>query len=200
MTRIILCLTLLASMGCGPELIGDDDTFIDSTDDDDGDPCDEEVTPPDLAFTGPGRVVINEFAWWDGSSQDWIELFNVGGETVDLDGWYLTDEIASHDIRFHEGTTLAPGEFLVLKQVGTDVDADLIYGFGLHSSDSIQLYDTEGRVDCIDWDDDLPKSQIAGRYPDGDGEFLWLSCRSPGGYNYEPDGDETDDGLFSCGD
>jgi len=45
------------------------------------------------------------------SDEEWIELFNRGSTTIDLSGWELDDAV---EYDFPEGTTLAPGEYLVV--------------------------------------------------------------------------------------
>ena len=45
------------------------------------------------------------------SSEEWIELYNRGDSTVDLTGWELRDGIS---FSFEAGTTIAPGEYLVV--------------------------------------------------------------------------------------
>lgn len=66
-------------------------------------------------------VVINEIMYhraplstedgWAERDEEWIELYNRGEEAVDLGGWQLVDAVA---YAFPEGTTLAPGGFLVV--------------------------------------------------------------------------------------
>ena len=83
-----------------------------------------------------GGVVINEFMATngsvapleagelldaDGDSSDWIEICNRGTATVDLGGWYLTDD--ADDLtqwRFPDGTRLSRGGFLVVFASGKD--------------------------------------------------------------------------------
>lgn len=87
------------------------------------------VNLADFALMGnewlePGKpVVINEFmaindsnlADEDGEFRDWIELLNISGVTVNLSGWYLTDNMSVLDKwQFPEGVQLGPGEFLVV--------------------------------------------------------------------------------------
>ena len=47
----------------------------------------------------------------DGDFEDWLEIYNVGGSTVNLDGWFLVD--GSTAWRF-PATNLASGDFLVV--------------------------------------------------------------------------------------
>lgn len=45
---------------------------------------------------------------------DWIELYNAGNATLDLSGWALKDDKPFHRFTIPNGTTLAPGQYLVL--------------------------------------------------------------------------------------
>jgi len=50
----------------------------------------------------------------DGDRSDWIELYNAGDETADLDGWYLTDDPANLTRWRLPAVSLEPGRFLVV--------------------------------------------------------------------------------------
>ncbi|UCD49921.1 MAG: lamin tail domain-containing protein, partial [Phycisphaerales bacterium] len=57
----------------------------------------------------------------DGDSSDWIEIRNPSGATLDLSGWYLTDD--ADDLtrwRFPDGVTLDRGGFLLVFASGKD--------------------------------------------------------------------------------
>ncbi|MCH2101311.1 MAG: CotH kinase family protein [Planctomycetes bacterium] len=70
-----------------------------------------------------GQIAISEFQAVndtsiedeDGDRSDWIELTNLGGQTVDLGGWALSDDptLAAHWV-FPAGTLLGPSQFLVV--------------------------------------------------------------------------------------
>ena len=99
----------------------------------------------------PQSVVINEVAWAGtaaDSSDEWIELWNPGTETISLSGWVLTDE---GDMRvFLEGSIPAGGYFL-LERGGddtlSDIAANQIYSGGLsNSGEELLLLDPTGGV------------------------------------------------------
>ena len=50
----------------------------------------------------------------NGDFEDWIEIFNAGGTTVDLAGWSLTDNPGKTAKWSFPATNLAPGRFLVV--------------------------------------------------------------------------------------
>ncbi len=126
-----------------------------------------------------GRVVINEVAP-AGSPVDWIELLNTDDESADLSGWTLTDDDPLHVLTFAAGTTLGPGERLLLER-----DAQGSFDFGLGATDAVLLYDAGGTlVDSIAWSDGAaPAGTSYGRIPDGTGAFTTLFVPTPGEAN-----------------
>ena len=63
-----------------------------------------------------GPVVINEIHYAPADKtvhEEFVELYNNGAVTVDLSGWHFSDGIF---VTIPEGTTLAPGEYLVVAQ------------------------------------------------------------------------------------
>src|SRR6478672_896844 len=67
------------------------------------------------------QVVINEYscsnrtiaADQDGNYQDYIELYNTSGSTVDLTGWYLTNDYAVlTQWQFPAGISIGANNFL----------------------------------------------------------------------------------------
>lgn len=133
------------------------------------------VAPP-LPAPLPGPVVINEINYhqrptyadpgqdiaFAENGTEWIELHNPTEYAVDLSGWRLGDAV---DFAFSDGTTLAPGGFLV-------VDHTQFSGGLANSSDRIQLRDAAGMLaDEVRYFD-------SGRWPslpDGGGSTLELA-------------------------
>ncbi|MDH4241834.1 MAG: lamin tail domain-containing protein, partial [Phycisphaerae bacterium] len=57
----------------------------------------------------------NELLDGNGDSSDWIEIYNPTDTTINLNGWYLTDN--KNDLkkwRFPDGLQVKPGEFLII--------------------------------------------------------------------------------------
>ena len=50
----------------------------------------------------------------DGDASDWIEIYNTGPDTVDLNGWHLTDEPGNLAKWTFPATNLPPGGFLLV--------------------------------------------------------------------------------------
>ena len=69
------------------------------------------------------HIVISEFMAsnikalpdGDGYFSDWIEIYNPSGTTINLDGWYLTDDDANLiKWQFPDGLDIKAGEFLIV--------------------------------------------------------------------------------------
>ncbi|WP_030319553.1 lamin tail domain-containing protein [Streptomyces flavochromogenes] len=126
-------------------------------------------------------IRINEVVT-TGSVDDSIELFNKGTAAVDISGWILKDDDASHTYTVPAGTTLAPGTARAFAVAAA---------FGLGSSDKARLYLPGGStlVDSYGWSAHSAPSWS--RCPDGTGAFkkapLTLGapndCGSGGGTN-----------------
>lgn len=75
----------------------------------------------------PGQVIINEvLANEPGSSTagEFVELLNLGGATVDLSGWTLSDSAGGRHV-FAAGTTLAPGKALTVFGAASAIPAGI---------------------------------------------------------------------------
>ena len=137
-----------------------------------------EVTPEKPSLT------INEI---NSSPDDWVELMNTGDKALDISGFEIRDNSDDHRWRFPEGTSIAPGELLVVDAKSTgliydDVEGKYVEGtfeaaIGIGSGDSIRLFDKEGQlIEEFSWTEhasfegDAAKASF-GRYPDGKGDF-----------------------------
>ncbi len=96
--------------------------------------CDNAASPIEW-----NQLVINEFiasntedngqSDQDGEYDDWIELYNNTTESIDLYGFYLSDDLAfAKKWAFPEGTIIQPNEYLI---VWADKDTEQM---GLHSN------------------------------------------------------------------
>lgn len=56
----------------------------------------------------------------DGEAEDWVELYNSGPETVDLEGYSLTDDVGRPARWTFPSVRIGPGEFLVVWLSGKD--------------------------------------------------------------------------------
>lgn len=108
------------------------------------------------AAESPSGLTISEFlasndsglSDEDGDRPDWIEIHNGSTDTVDLDGWYLTDE--SDDLTKWEFPAVAiqPGEYLVVFASGKnrrDPAGELHTSFALAAGgESVALVEPDG--------------------------------------------------------
>jgi hypothetical protein len=98
-----------------------------------------------------GSILISEVAWagTQASAHDeWIELYNPGEETMNLQGWILTD---GADITILLELSIAPHSFALLERTDdstvASIPADQIYTGSLkNSGDELHLYDPIGKV------------------------------------------------------
>jgi hypothetical protein len=56
----------------------------------------------------------------DGAASDWIELHNRGDQSIDLAGWYLTDNAAALPAWQFPATSLDPGQYVIVFASGKD--------------------------------------------------------------------------------
>ena len=121
-------------------------------------------------------VVINEIVYGDAlvpGTNDSIELYNAGTETVDLTGWSLHDDKDRPGEADMSGS-IAPGEFKVLVE-GTD----FTLGFG--KGDTARLFNGEELVDSYTYE--VNANENWSRCPDGTGEFVDVAITTKGQLN-----------------
>lgn len=109
-------------------------------------------------------VRINEVDSKDADPVDWVELVNIGDESVDVSGYVLRDNKDTSEIVIADGTTMAPGTYLA-------VDVDREGGFGLGGADEARLFAADGTtlLGSVSWSEHAPTSWA--RCPDGLGAF-----------------------------
>lgn len=132
----------------------------------------------------PAALVLNEI---DSAPADWLEFVNPGDEALDIAGYEIRDNSDDHRWRFPAGSSIQPGEFLVVdaKQPGLIWDqasdswvaGTFESAIGIGSNDAIRVYDAEGALlDEHAWqghaaiDGDEAAATLA-RCPDGIGAF-----------------------------
>ncbi len=137
------------------------------------------------SYPAAGDLVINELmasnditiADQDGDFDDWIELYNNSSSTIDLEGYFLSDD--ADDLTqwaFPAGTEIEANAYLI---VWADEDEDQS---GLHadfkisaSGESIYLVDPSGGiVDEVHFTEQTTDISY-GRFPNGTGDFQMMS-------------------------
>ena len=139
-------------------------------------------------------VVINEINYNSSDSfdpDDWVEIYNISSNTIDMSSWFIKDENDDHVFTIPLNTLLLPDQYLVfctdtLRFTALFPDVSAYYGdlgFGLSGgSDHIRLFDPAGSlVDYVEYDDDSPWPTT----PDGDGPTLELKHPSLDNANWE---------------
>jgi hypothetical protein len=129
------------------------------------------------------ELVINEFLASNASVNadpdfndysDWIELFNRGADTINLGGFYITDNFSdTAKWSFPDELLLLPGEFLLIWADGKDTALSAYHSsFKLSSGgEEIALFDTSGTLlDSIEFPDQKQDFSF-GRQPDGGADW-----------------------------
>jgi len=122
-----------------------------------------------------------------GDYDDWIEVANVSGATIDLSGLGLTDHLEGTPDYLFPSTTLAPGEYLIVWADEEPGEGDLHAPFKL-DGDGEDVYLTDGAVIV----DQVTYPALAGdvswgRWPDGSGDWQLLNAATPGAENENPE-------------
>lgn len=121
-----------------------------------------------------------------GQCYDWAELRNVSGEALDLTGFRLTDDADEPGLVFPEGTTLAPGEMLI---VIFTTEPQMVLPeytqafFGLNAKDeTLLLYDSQGKLSDYVRLWDIPLGYSYGRQEERGGfYYMEPSPQNPNG-------------------
>ena len=135
-------------------------------------------TPIAFAAADTPTLVINEIET-DGSP-DWVELMNNGDTPIDITGVTLSGRQNAVTHKVLAATVLEPGAFYVVNDAS----------FKLKKSDKLTLLTADGStlLDSYEWGDQHLSSW--GRVPNGTGNFVQLSSKTPGAAN--PDSTTTE--------
>lgn len=146
----------------------------------------------------PGVVVINEVLANPSPDQvDWIELYNTTQQTLDLSGWFLSDDIDNlTKYEIGEGVTIEPGAYLVFARnahFGNEDDPGTHEPFAL-SNEGETVYLHSGRQGRIMGYSEQARFGVSlegesfGRYRTGTGavEFVALLEPTPASVNSAP--------------
>ena len=144
------------------------------------------------------EVVINEFmssngetiADEDGDFPDWIELYNTGDDTAELEDWGLSDDEGNPFRWAFPDVAVEPKGFLLVWASGkdrTDPASELHTNFAI-SSEGEELLLTRPDGETVDFVDpvEVPRDQSYGRVPDGGSEWFYFDEPTPGGPNEAP--------------
>ncbi|MHC4675554.1 MAG: CotH kinase family protein [Planctomycetota bacterium] len=114
---------------------------------------------------------------------DWIEIFNPTGETIDMGGMYLQDNQPNPTTwEIPSGTTIAPGEYKLFWADEETWQGNNHTNFGLsRNGDGVTLYDTDG-VTPIDSKSfsEMREDVSYGRYEDAADSWYDMPDPTPG--------------------
>jgi hypothetical protein len=108
--------------------------------------------PDDYPFLNSNAVVVNEVLANSGLGADWVELHNRSADTVDIGGWFLSDDGSDlGKYRIADGTLIGPGQFLIFYEDENfgeaSSDPGKIVSFGLSDSgETVHLSSAEEAV------------------------------------------------------
>jgi hypothetical protein len=117
--------------------------------------------------TLPATIAFNEIQ--STGNPDWIELYNYGEETVDLEGFMVYDKEAS-SYTLPAGYKMQPGDFFILYCDDQGVDVNLPFKL-TSQGESITLKRPDGKmIDNIVFPA-MENGQTYARFPDGNGTW-----------------------------
>ncbi|MDP5079911.1 MAG: lamin tail domain-containing protein, partial [Opitutales bacterium] len=124
-----------------------------------------------IRLVAPGEPVISEFMASnasglldeDGETSDWIEIYNATNATVDLNGYYLTDDALLLTKWAFPDVSLAPGAYLVVYATGNDrsvAGSELHTNFSLDAGgDYLALVKPDGSTIVTDFQPAYPNQE-----------------------------------------
>ncbi len=128
-----------------------------------------------------------------GDRDDWIEIYNRGSESVNLEGLFITDslplpllwEIPSGNPL---ATTIEPGGFIILWADDEPEEGEDHVGFKLSKSgEQVGLFmvldEKTILLDSVTYTS-VPDDLSMARYPDGDGSWRLFDTPTPSSYNF----------------
>ncbi|HEY3370300.1 MAG TPA: lamin tail domain-containing protein [Prolixibacteraceae bacterium] len=126
-----------------------------------------EVMPKNTGF---GSDQDNEF-------DDWIEIYNLADQDIDVSGYYLTDNKSKlTQWQFPEGTTLAKNGYLIVWVDGDSTQVGLHTPFKLSAlGETVLLLTPEQKVIQEVTYPEISLLQSYSRIPNGTGDFIWAT-------------------------
>ncbi len=145
-----------------------------------------------------GQVVINEYsaANMDGpvdnyfEQEDWVELYNLGSQTIDLEGYFLSDNINNPDKwTFPNGASIDPGEHLMIYCSDRDeISGNNFIHAGFKLTQTKQEYivfsdPSQNLIDAIQITFPNQVNHSTGRVSDGSPDWGIFDSPTPGNAN-----------------
>ena len=140
-----------------------------------------------------GDIVINELmgsnistlADQDGAFSDWLELYNSGAQSIDLTGWYLTDDSLNLGKWQFPPVSLGAGEYLVVFASGKDTTgAELHTNFKLSSlGEYLALLMPDSQTVEVEYVPNYPAQALDVSFGQLNGAGAYFSSPTPGAAN-----------------
>jgi hypothetical protein len=130
-----------------------------------------------------------------GTFPDWVELYNGGNSSVDISGWYLTDNTDKANWQFAEGTIIEKGGYLVIWADGDTSLGPLHTDFKLNANgETLRLLqsDAETLVDSVRFYKQIQDVSY-GRLSDGEDSWFYFAYSTPGAANVKISSSEPAD-------
>ena len=135
-------------------------------------------------------VVVNEFlastgdcCLFDGSTEDFVELYNYGNAAVDISGWGFSDTDGEVATLAPEGTSIAAGEFLILWYTGDSDGFPEIDSKLSGDGEEIHIADADGNTIILIEFGEQTDDISYGRVPDGEDTWVYIDPPTPGETN-----------------
>lgn len=113
----------------------------------------------------------------DNETDDWIEIYNLANQDIDVSGYYLTDNKSKlTQWKFPEGTTLAKNGYLIVWVDGDSTQVGLHTPFKLSAlGETVLLLTPEQKVIQEVTFPAISPLQSYARIPNGTGSFIWAA-------------------------
>jgi hypothetical protein len=145
-----------------------------------------------------GNIITDEM----GQYEDWIELYYNTEQTINLEGYSLTDDLSIPDMWIFPNIEISGEGFLLIWADNDQEDGSLHTNFKLTSDgEDVGLYDVNGNlIDALSFDEQSEDISY-GRVTDGVNEWQFFESPTPGMSNEESEqfllGDMNSDGLLN---
>ncbi len=142
----------------------------------------EFMASNDFSFPGP-----------QGDYPDWIEIYNMGMDSVNLAGYFMSDDLVDPEARFQisgmypDSVTVEPGGFIVFYANKEDSSSVMNLNFKLSGGgEQIGLW-TPGQIflDSLTYAAQITDTSY-GRYQDGTENWYFMADITPGASNTNP--------------
>lgn len=150
--------------------------------------CGREATPEGSVTVRLNEIMASNgstIADADGDYEDWIELYNYGEQSIDLRGFYLSDDFEEPKMWELPRLRLGPGEYRLIWASGKDRAQDELHtNFSIaRSGEEVLLVSPDGEIIDQLSARKIPTDISVGRYGEGKGDWYYYDQPSPGRAN-----------------